>query len=314
MAGLAYFNSVMGPLAAVFLLVLQLPLSAHAGGSRELAQTPGGSSTARPPATSSLSDEVRRLFGPGQVPRVAYLDQKYSSRFGSKQCRKTVQELRKAQVRLRPVMDSDALIARAVKAGVDRRQAERALATFFANQDQIPNQRYITVIDFNKRSDEKRMFIIDVSTGAVSGYHTAAGRGSDRRGSGRATHFSNRAETKASSLGCALAAGTYVGEHGKSLMLHGFEATNDNSCERNIVIHQAPYVGVVPGRSEGCPAVKSSARDEVFSKIQGGGLICSYKDGEIQEAARKVTLKKKKRAPAKATSSKRRGGKRGHRR
>lgn len=317
MARFAYFISVMKPLAAIFIFVFQYSLGAHAGGVREIAQTPGGSGE-RAAATSSLPDVVRRLFGPGQVPSVSSLDVKYSGKFGSKQCRKTVQELRAATVRSRPVMDSDSLIARAVKAGVDRRQVERVLAVFLANQDKIPNQKFITVIDFNKRSDQKRMFIIDVTTGEVSGYHTAAGRGSDPgRGSGYATRFSNEKFTNASSLGCALAAGTYNGQHGKSLMLHGFEATNDNSCERNIVIHKAPYVGAVPGRSEGCPAVKSSVRDEVFKKIQGGGLVCSFKDGEVLEATRKLSGKKKrykKRAPAKAGRAYRRGGRRGRRR
>lgn len=295
------------------MIVLQIAPLAHAGAAREIAQS-AGSLEARAPQTSSLSDEVKRLFGQGIVPRVTHLDDKYSGRFGSKQCRKAVQQLRDANVRTRSIMASDALVARAVSAGVSRRHIEKALATFLANQEEIPNQKYITVIDFNKRSNEKRMFIIDVTTGQVSSYHTSAGRGSDRRGSGVATHFSNKANTNASSLGCALAAGKYDGKHGKSLMLHGFEDSNDNSCERNIVIHRAPYVGGIPGRSEGCPAVKSSVREEVFAKLEGGGLICSYKDGEVLEAERSLASKKKKKKYKPAKKSYRGRYSRGRRR
>jgi hypothetical protein len=282
---------------------LGLP-SAYAGASRELAEAIGRTD-APVQATRTVDDEVFRLFGGGNVPRVSRLDAKYNGRRGSKQCRKTWQTLRQKAVSRRPAAATDAIIAKAVAAGVSKRHIEKTLATYLANRDDIPNQRYISVIDFNKRSNQKRLFTIDLASGDVKSYDVAAGKGSDRDGDGYATYFSNKGNSHASSLGCSLAAGFYNGSHGNTLMLHGFEATNDNSCERSVVMHSASYVGGVPGRSWGCPAVKRSDREEIFDKIGGGGLICAYKDGEVHEAERAPAVsKKKKKSKSKKRSKK----------
>lgn len=271
------------PTVLISILMAIFSASAFAG-SAEIATGTEEREVRPVPAERSVEAEIRELFGEGSVPRVDHHDARYAGRGGSKQCRRTWQSLRRAPVTRHPAAASESIVAKAVAAGVNKRHVEKALATYLANRNEIPNQKHITIIDFNRRSNQKRMFIIELATGNVKSYEVAAGKGSDPNGDGHATHFSNTPRTLASSLGCSLAAGTYNGGNGKSLMMHGFEPTNDNSCERAIVMHGASYVGGVPGRSWGCPAVKNRDRDEIFDKVAGGGLICAYKDGEVKEA------------------------------
>lgn len=164
-----------------------------------------------------------------------------------------------------------------VRAGASESQMRQTLAAYASNKSTIKNQRYLTVIDYSKRSNQKRMFILDMETNTVKTYHVAHGKGSDPSGRGRATKFGNKSGSKRTSLGCFIAGGTYHGGNGKSLILHGLEAgVNDNACARSVVMHGASYVGGTPGRSWGCPAVKNGDRNEVFRKVGGGGLICTF--------------------------------------
>lgn len=151
-----------------------------------------------------------------------------------------------------------------------------AVVYFDANQSRFANKSVITVIDFSKRSSERRLFIIDMKTGAVWAMPTAHGKGSDPDGDGYAQYFSNVSGSNASSLGFYRGAETYIGSNGLSLRMDGLSATNSNARSRAIVIHGADYVRdekVIQGRSWGCPAVPHPYRDRVMATLKGGSLI-----------------------------------------
>ena len=87
-----------------------------------------------------------------------------------------------------------------------------------------------------------------------------------------ATKFSNRVNSKKSSLGFFLTNETYFGSNGYSLRLDGLEpGINNNARKRTIVIHGAKYAN--PdfikktgrlGRSWGCPALPLGLNKEIL--------------------------------------------------
>ena len=151
-----------------------------------------------------------------------------------------------------------------------------AVAYFQANQAKITNQDWLTVVDFSRSSTQARMFLVDLHTGKVQAIHVAHGSGSDPRGTGKATIFSNADGSNCSSLGFYLTAETYDGKHGYSCRLDGLSATNSNVRSRAVVIHGADYVhdsDVKQGRSWGCLALSMSIRTNVIDRLKGGSLI-----------------------------------------
>jgi hypothetical protein len=67
------------------------------------------------------------------------------------------------------------------------------------------------------------------------------------------------------------------------------------ACRREIVIHSEKNVGT-NWRSQGCPAVKPKERKEVQGQLEGGTLVCAYREGKYSDQAPvlKSTKKKKK--------------------
>ena len=151
----------------------------------------------------------------------------------------------------------------------------------YLKENKLPNERYATIIDMDKPSDTKRMFVIDLRTGKVSKYLVAHGSGSGR--GDMASEFSDRNRSHQTSLGIYVTGGEYDGKHGRSLKLEGKESTNDNAESRAVVLHGADYVsdeyarrnGRV-GNSWGCPAVDHRYRDEIIDKIGNGSVMLIY--------------------------------------
>lgn len=233
-----------------------------------------------PPRTSADLDEVNpNTIAPGQsVPSLSAAFQRALKR-DPKRCTNDIKSLRnRSAASFRSdKFNMEDYIRAGTRAGISDSQMRQTLAAFAANKSSLKNQKHIAIIDYKDRSTTKRLFILDLETNQVKSYHVAHGKGSDPRGKGRATKFGNAHESKRSSLGCFVAGGTYSGENGKSLILHGLEpGVNDNACARSVVMHGADYVGGSPGRSWGCPAVKHKDRKEVFNKLGGGGLICAF--------------------------------------
>ena len=156
---------------------------------------------------------------------------------------------------------------------------KNALLYFDKNKSKFANKKYVSLIDFSKRSTQARFHIIDMNTGSVWSIHTAHGKGSDSDHDGYAEKFSNKSGSNASSLGYYKAAETYYGSHGLSLRLDGLSSTNSNARRRAVVIHGASYVkesSSIQGRSWGCPAVTMSYRDKVVNALKGGSLIYAF--------------------------------------
>jgi len=150
-----------------------------------------------------------------------------------------------------------------------------------------PNKKLLSIIDYSKPSNEKRLFIIDVENRKLL-YNTLVAHGK-RSGYVNATKFSNKYGSHKSSLGFFRTGNSYYGKRGYSLQLEGLEkGINDNARQRGIVIHGANYVseriangnGVI-GRSWGCPAVSKKLSKEIINLLKGGSLLYIYADDEV---------------------------------
>ena len=159
--------------------------------------------------------------------------------------------------------------------------ALRAAANAVQRGD-VTNPGTLTVIDFSRRSTEKRMWVYDLrSRTLLFDELVSHGRGS---GQVMATAFSNDAESNRSSLGLYLTGETYIGKHGYSLRLDGLEpGFNDHARQRAIVMHAADYVNQKSalaqgylGRSLGCPALRPEIAKSVIDAVKGGGLLFAY--------------------------------------
>jgi hypothetical protein len=151
-----------------------------------------------------------------------------------------------------------------------------AVTFFDSNKAKIKNKAFLTVVDFSKHSGKKRMFVVNMASGAVTSYVVAHGTGSDPGNTGLPTKFSNVSSSNQSSLGYYLAAETYNGKHGNSLRLDGVSTTNSKARSRGVVIHGASYVSegrAKQGRSWGCLALPNSQKDGVIAKLKGGSVV-----------------------------------------
>jgi hypothetical protein len=236
--------------------------------------------------TYATMDMAEALFGSNNVPRIEDIDRQYNAGRTSAACVSAWSRMRREKVN--PVgikVPLETLEAKAQAAGISLKKLHKALGVYLANQDKIPDQEYISIVDFDKSGSQPRWFFISLRDGSVSSYRVSAGKGSDPDHDGFATRFSNAPGSGASSLGCAIGAGKYDGKHRNSMYLHGLEATNNNMCNRSVVVHTTggAYAAGL-GRSNGCLAVDSTS--SIYEKLGKGGLICSYRDGETTSAAK----------------------------
>ena len=148
-----------------------------------------------------------------------------------------------------------------------------------------PDKSIISIVDFGKPSNLKRLWIIDLKSKKLL-YQTLVAHG---QGSGfeRAEVFSDRLNSHQSSLGFYITANTYTGKHGLSLKLKGMDAGfNKNAFERAIVVHGASYVSKDfikthgrLGRSHGCPALPQELTPAIINVIKNKSLL--YIDGNV---------------------------------
>lgn len=144
------------------------------------------------------------------------------------------------------------------------------------------NRNHFTIIDFTKPSNEKRLFIIDLSTKKVV-FNTYVAHGK-KSGLIYARNFSNQHESYKSSLGFFKTGETYQGMHGYSLRLDGLEeGVNNNARSRAIVMHGADYVSNQfvnehnrLGLSWGCPAISMEEHRSIIDYIKWGNCIFTY--------------------------------------
>ena len=167
---------------------------------------------------------------------------------------------------------------------VPKNLLEKAILTFDTNSTSFSNKNYLGVVDFSKRSNKARWFIIELKTGSVWSIHVAHGTGSDKDGDGYAESFSNVDGSNASSIGVYRTAEQYESsKFGKALRVDGLSKTNSNVRSRAIVIHPAWYVweaDVIEGRTWGCLGVSSSLSSELIDKIKNGSMILADLSGQ----------------------------------
>lgn len=138
----------------------------------------------------------------------------------------------------------------------------------------------LTLIDFARSSQQKRLWVIDVERAKVL-FHTLVAHGK-ASGGDVPVAFSNRDGSEMSSLGFyRTAPTTYTGKHGLSLKIQGLDpGFNSNAESRAVVVHGAEYVcddfvkthGRL-GRSQGCPALPVAETAAIVKAIKGGSIV-----------------------------------------
>ena len=138
----------------------------------------------------------------------------------------------------------------------------------------------LTLLDFSRPSQQKRLWVIDVARAKVL-FHTLVAHGK-ASGADVPMAFSNKDGSEMSSLGFyRTAPTTYTGKHGLSLRLVGLDpGFNTNAESRAVVVHGAEYVcqdfvrthGRL-GRSQGCPALPVAETTAIVQAIKGGSVM-----------------------------------------
>ncbi len=145
-----------------------------------------------------------------------------------------------------------------------------------------PNKEILTIIDFRRSSNEKRMWVIDLKTKKIL-HHTYVAHG-ENSGKEYAVSFSNQENSHKSSLGFYLTKETYYGKNGLSLRLEGLERKfNSNARKRYIVLHGADYANPnyikengILGNSEGCPAIPMEIHKPIIELTKNGTCLFIY--------------------------------------
>ena len=158
---------------------------------------------------------------------------------------------------------------------------QRALAGYLALQQygNVSTKKILTIIDFRKSSNEKRLWVIDLEKKKIL-FHSLTAHGRNT-GNLFAENFSNTPDSNQSSLGFYITGEKYIGKHGVSLKLHGVEEViNDLAESRAIVMHGADYVSESYikkygrlGRSFGCPAVPMGLHEKLIPILAGGTCL-----------------------------------------
>ena len=160
----------------------------------------------------------------------------------------------------------------------------------------IEPRDYAVVVDFMRKSTEKRFFLINLKTGAVMAYLASHGKGSGE--TVLPYKFSNTKDSKQTSLGMYILGEIFQSSHGITLRMYGIEKSNDQAYNRDIVFHGAEYAEeefikrINPntklpydrlGVSWGCPAVGRENAKKLVPLIKEGVLI--YHDHVLAEEA-----------------------------
>lgn len=135
----------------------------------------------------------------------------------------------------------------------------------------------IVIVDYRLPSSRPRLFIVDLSNGAVDSFYVSHGRGSDPGHTKSAQRFSDIPSTGMSSVGAFRGADRYRSpNHGPALRLIGLDATNRSAYDRLIVFHTAPYFDPAAGRfgrSCGCFVVPKSDMTRVYDVVADNGFL-----------------------------------------
>lgn len=151
-----------------------------------------------------------------------------------------------------------------------------------SHQGKLSDKNLLTLIDFRKSSNEKRIWVIDMKRDSVI-YHNLVSHGKNT-GNEFARSFSNVPNSNKSSLGFYITGENYYGKHGLSLRLDGVEpGINNNARKRAIVMHSAAYVNPSfttaygrLGRSFGCPAIPIEGHEDLLKNLADKTCLFIY--------------------------------------
>lgn len=161
-------------------------------------------------------------------------------------------------------------------------------------EGKLNKEGLITICDFSQSSKRKRLYLIDLNNYKILlNTYVAHGRNS---GGEYAKKFSNKPESRQSSLGFYTTKRTYYGGHGLALTLSGLEpGFNDKAERRKIVVHGSKYIGdnfarwgKFMGRSFGCPAVPMKQSRMLIDAIKDGSCLFIYNPNKIYLAGSKI--------------------------
>ncbi|MFA5960966.1 MAG: murein L,D-transpeptidase catalytic domain family protein [Tatlockia sp.] len=151
-----------------------------------------------------------------------------------------------------------------------------------ADQYKVAHNNILTIIDYSLPSSEKRLWIFDLLNKKLL-FNTYVSHGI-KSGALLSTYFSNKFNSKSSSIGVYTTEKTYRGRHGLSLRLDGLDrGFNDNAAGRSVVMHGGWYVDESfikkygrAGRSWGCPALPSDLTTSIIDTIKEQSLFVMY--------------------------------------
>ena len=149
-------------------------------------------------------------------------------------------------------------------------------------EGKLNKEGIITICDFSQSSKRKRLYLIDLNEcKLLLNTYVAHGKNS---GGEYARNFSNKPQSRQSSLGFYRTKTTYYGGHGLAFTLSGLEpGFNDKAERRKIVVHGSLYIGDnykrwgnYMGRSFGCPAVPMKQSKILINTIKDGSCLFIY--------------------------------------
>lgn len=167
--------------------------------------------------------------------------------------------------------------------GLNEKVAKLAYQAYHqAKTKGVAKSNIMTIIDYSKPSDERRLWVIDLKSNKMI-MNTLVSHGK-QSGERYAKKFSDRMHSHQTSIGLFVTDKTYHGHHGLSLRLRGLDhGFNANALRRAIVIHGASYVNYSLakfqhkiGRSWGCPAVSQKEVRPLINTIKGGSIVFAY--------------------------------------
>jgi hypothetical protein len=146
----------------------------------------------------------------------------------------------------------------------------------------VERNNILTIIDYSLPSNEKRLWVFDLAKKKLL-FYTYVSHGI-RSGALLTNYFSNKNDSKASSIGVYKTQKAYYGREGLSLRLDGLDKSfNDNASNRAVVMHGGWYMDENfikrygrPGRSWGCPALPLGLYQPIINTIKDQSLMVIY--------------------------------------
>jgi hypothetical protein len=146
----------------------------------------------------------------------------------------------------------------------------------------VDHNDILTIIDYSIPSNEKRLWVFNLKEKKLL-FNTYVSHGI-KSGSLISNYFSNKNNSKASSIGVYRTQQAYYGRDGLSLRLDGLDQSfNDNASNRSVVMHSGWYVEEWfikkygrPGRSWGCPALPLENAKAIINTIKDKSLLVIY--------------------------------------